>query len=216
MDTSFQEYPSNQEQYQQMQAKRAEEDDFDYSLNLSGYENQQHDTKQNHAECVSAACNTFDAELNERHQIACAREGISYGQSNGNMPPFMKYNVYCHPNLGNTAINTEFQTYVKSQIEDYKKKFNDNIINFMDSKIEASNDKLKQIRTNALNTIGNDNTAEVAINEMTKRMKGSKEIFDQKLLEFKTNIRLNKPHGHSERKLPQHGRRPTKTRHHPY
>ena len=86
----------------------------------------------------------------------------------------------------------------------------------MDSKIEASNNKLKQIRTDALNTIGNDNTAEVAINEMTKRMKGSKEIFDQKLLEFKTNIRSNKPHGHSERKLPQHGRRPTKTRHHPY
>ena len=84
----------------------------------------------------------------------------------------------------------------------------------MGSKIEAINDKLKQIRTDALNTIGNDNTAEIAINEMTKRMKGSKEIFDQKLLEFKTNIRSNKPH--SERKLPQHGRRPTKTRYHPY
>ena len=57
----------------------------------------------------------------------------------------------------------------------------------------SSNNKLKQIRTDALNTIGNDDTAEVAINEMTKRMKGSKEIFDQDCSNLKQTFDRTNP-----------------------
>jgi hypothetical protein len=72
-------------------------------------------------------------------------------------------------------------------------------INFLDTKIEAGNSNLREIRMDALNKIGKKNpVAGLARTKLIQIMTKSKEEFDQRLRQFKMDIR-------AARKMPDTG-----------
>ena len=66
-------------------------------------------------------------------------------------------------------------------------------IQFLDAKIDAINDELKDIRENALLKIGkNTASAGLARTQLTREMSSAKENFAKSLMEYKTKIRMDR------------------------
>ena len=144
--------PSKQEDLHKNQnTDSPDDDDFDYGLDLTPVNAPSNgDSDIEHASIVSEACNNFARKLELRYNIACAREGMSYGINGGKTPPFMKVTMYCHPNLGSPTTNKEFQNLWNTEITCAKNTLMGKAIQFLDTKIDAINDELKDIRENAL------------------------------------------------------------------
>lgn len=141
------------------------------------------------ADIVSDAVIKFETELNKRHNVACAREGISYAIVSGKLPPYMRWQMDCRPNLGDPNINKEFQELWKTETRSVKDEVLKSADNFMDDKISHSNNQLKEIRVETISTIGKSTPAaglaKTQFNEKTREL----EKFDRHLMEFKMNIR---------------------------
>ena len=179
--------PSNQEHYAEL--KNEMEDDFDYSLNLTDVENQ-NEQPDNFTDVISTAGDNFDDKLDIRHKLACAREGIAYSMKATNLPPFMKWQISCYPNLGDKEYEESFQTLWKEKSDEAKKEFCEASLNFLDGKISEVNGSMKKIRMDAFKQIGTTTPASgLARTELKKRMNDSKEMYDKKLMQFCTSIR---------------------------
>ena len=210
--------PCNQEQYQQMlQNISTEEDDFDYSLNLTSEDNTKSgENITRKVDCISTASVNFEKEMDNRHKIACAREGISYGISCGKMPPFMKLNFHCKPDLGDMEMNNAFRDHIDQKCEELRKKFSEDVISYLDSRIEESNARLRRIRQISVFTLGKREHTSDEKEELNQRMKGIKERFDKKLLDFKTEIRSEKSRRQRFPTKMKYGRKQFRGRSHPY
>jgi hypothetical protein len=105
----------------------------------------------------------------------------------------------CDPNLGDANLNKEFQEMWNSKALNIKEKVMKSAIDFLDTKIEAGNSNIREIRMEALNKTGKKNPAAgLARTKLHLIMTKSKEEFDQCLLQFKMDIR-------AERKRPNTG-----------
>ena len=185
--------PCNQEEFAKMQNEL--EDQFDYGLNLTDF-NSPDVKSDNFTDSVSIACDNFTEKLGTRHQLACAREGIYFSMRNDTLPPFMKWNISCNPNLGDKDIEIGFQSLWKEKTDFLKKEFMQESIKFLEEKIEQTNNELREIRQEALQKIGTaTSSAGLARNEMNTRMNASKEKFDKELLQFCTAIRTKRKQG---------------------
>ena len=199
MDTEF-DFPCNQEQLRRSItpciSESDEEDLFDYKLDLTNVNSSPscpnaQDTELSNV--VASAVENFNNEMNKRHKIACAREGLSYAITGGKHPPFLKWQMDCHPNLGDSSLNKEFQEMWKSKASNIKDKAMKSAIDFLDTKIEAGNSNLREIRMEALNKIGKKNPASgLARTKLNQIMTKSKEEFDRRLLQFKMDIRAER------------------------
>lgn len=99
---------------------------------------------------LSDAVNSFETALTSKHSIACARESLSYAIVSGKLPPFMRWQLECRPNLW---INKEFQELWKSKTNTIRDKILKSSVEFMDDKIGLAYYKLREIQGNTLNAI---------------------------------------------------------------
>jgi hypothetical protein len=64
---------------------------------------------------------------------------------NDTLPPFMKWNISCHPNLGDKDIDNLFQSLWKEKSDSMKKEFMQESIKFLEEKIEQTNNQFKRL-----------------------------------------------------------------------
>ncbi|KAK3108236.1 hypothetical protein FSP39_003768 [Pinctada imbricata] len=191
MDNLKDEIPCNQEH---LINEAADDDDFDYSLDLTNVQVCDATNKTaEHADTVSRACSDFTRKLEVRHKVACAREGLSFGLSNGQLPSFMRFKVECNPQLWSPESNNEFQSIWMLEVNATKERVIKRAVEFMDETIQTCNMDLKSIRQGALTKIGKDTESSGrARTELTRRMSESKENFDKSLMQYRTAIRTEK------------------------
>ena len=95
--------------------KLEDEEDIDYSLKVSSIvnENKREEDKigSDFAEIISSAINKVTTYMDNRLAIAKAREGIAYGlQEEGHVPPFLRFQLSCKPEVGDKDTYLELQT----------------------------------------------------------------------------------------------------------
>lgn len=84
------------------------------------------------------------------HNSTVSQQSLSYAIMSGKLPPYMRWQIECRPNLGDTNINKEFQETWKSKTNTIREKILKSSVEFMDNKIGLANDKLREIRGETL------------------------------------------------------------------
>lgn len=145
--------PCNQEQVTSIPDS---DEQFDYNLDLTNLELPSSDKETNQdnpwVDLLSDAVNSFETALTSKHSIACARESLSYAIVSGKLPPFMRWQLECRPNLW---ISKEFQELWKTKTNTIRDKVLKSSVEFMDNKIGLAYYKLREIQENTLNAIKN-------------------------------------------------------------
>ena len=140
--------------------------------------------------------------MEQRLNIAKAREGMVYGRSSKHLPPYCHVNLKCKPDLGGTEENQRFTNMIDSLIEETQNNFMTKCIDMLDTMIDEKKDKITHIRREAKDKIGTTTKAGGSARSMLYKKLGElKDDNDKKLAEFKTQIRCN------QQKRPQPNKR---------
>ncbi|CAG2229570.1 unnamed protein product [Mytilus edulis] len=142
------------------------------------------------------AVNRIEEVMGQRLGIAKAREGMVYGKTSNNMPPFCHLNMRCTPDLGNVEMNNLFRDQMKNITEETRNTFTDRIIRTLDGFLEEKKETITTIRREAKEKIGTTSkSAGTARSIMYKKIELNmlKDHNDRKLAEFKAAIRYKQP-----------------------
>ena len=152
------------------------------------------------------AVNKIEDIMNQRLYIAKAREGMAYGKTSMNLPPFANFNARCTPDLGTSVANEIFKELMCGIIEESKKGFIDRTIQALDQLLDEKKNAITNIRREAREKLGTGSkSAGTARTLLYKKLGELKDENDKKLAEFKAEIRY-KPSSKRKGTLEESGR----------
>lgn len=180
-------FPSNQEEL----FKIDDEEDIDFSLDLTNCKEENVD----YSDIISETLSNFNHKIDIRHQVAKAREGLSYAIKSDNYPPYLNINLKCTPGFHDDDTFNDFKEMWTTKSSTFKTELLNASINHLDTKIKELNNEINNIVETAKTKIGYATKGSAdARKELNNRLKATKERYDSDLFEFKTNIRSRKQH----------------------
>lgn len=147
------------------------------------------------------AVNKIDKLSRERLYIAKAREGLVYGKSSKNFPPFCHFNLRCNPDLGNSETTLVYKSMMDAVIEETKNGFYERSISVLDNLLDDRKSEIKRIKKDAKKRIGTDvKGAEAAKNTLSEKLSEIKTRMSKELADFQTEIRYKPSTTHGDKR----------------